>query len=362
MRNIAIVGVGLIGGSLGLAFKKLKTAARVVGISKPQTLERATELGAIDQGWAYEEMAAGLKEAEVVFICTPIQRIVELIPQVAKVVGEGTIVTDVGSTKTAIMDAAARAFSRGAVFIGGHPMAGSEGRGVAAADPFLFQNAVYAVTPPPNVSQKALEALVELVEHLGARVAVMQPEVHDRVAAAVSHLPQMMAISLVEMVGKLDQDNPLFLQLAAGGFRDITRIASSPYEVWQDICATNADQIIAMIDAYVQELERLKGKIGRAELDEDFHFANVTRGTIPEDSKGFLRPLYEVLVVAEDKPGVISGISLPLAQANLNIKDIEVLKVREDEGGTLRLAFGTQEAAEQAVAILKASGYEARLR
>ena len=362
MQDIAIVGVGLIGGSLGLALKKFGAAKRVVGISRPETIERATSLGVIDRGFAYEDMSDGLGEAKAVFLCTPILRIVELIPQVAQAVGEGTVVTDVGSTKSAIMRAASEAFGPGATFIGGHPMAGSEQRGVGAADPFLFQNVVYVLTPPAKAPGEPLDVLVALIEKLGARVAVMQADVHDRVAAAISHLPQMMAISLVEMIGQLNQENPLFLQLAAGGFRDITRIASSPYGVWQDICATNQEQIIAMIDGYVAALQGLRRRIGDAALSEDFEFANATRGTIPKDSKGFLRPLYEVLVVAEDKPGVIAGISVPLAGAGLNIQDIEVLKVREGEGGTLRLAFSSEEAAKEATQILQQHGYDARMR
>lgn len=362
MQQIAIIGVGLIGGSLGLAFRKLGLAERVVGIGRQETLEQAQSLGAIDHGWTYEQMAEGLKGAQAVFVCTPILRIIELIPHVAKAAEAGAVVTDVGSTKVAVMRAAARAFPKGVTFVGGHPMAGSEERGVSAADPFLFQNAVYVLTPPRRGGGKPLEALVGLIEQLGARVAMMPAEVHDRLAGVISHLPQMMAVSLVEMAGRLNEVNPLVLRLAAGGFRDMTRIASSPYDVWRDICATNAEQIRGTIDTYVAELQRLKGRIGDESLEEDFQYANKARGAIPRDSKGFLRPLHEVLVVVEDKPGVIAGISVPLAAAKINIKDIEVLKVREDEGGSLRLAFGTQADAEQAVAILRERGYAARLR
>lgn len=361
-HTIALIGVGLIGGSLGLAFRRLRIGERIIGISRSDTIEEAIRLGAIHEGYPYEELPQGLGEADLVFLCTPIHRILDLLPEIPKRVQPGTLVSDVGSTKGEIVALAERTFPESVYFIGGHPMAGSESRGVRAADPFLFQNAVYVLAPRRGTPHTVVDRLTALIDRLGARVAVIDAAVHDHIAAVVSHLPQMMAVALVEMVGRLNETNPLFLRMAAGGFRDMTRIASSPYEVWGDICKTNAPQIAEVIEAYVAELTALKQRLTDERLREDFDFANVTRGAIPRDAKGFLRPLYDVLVVVEDKPGVIAGIATPLAEQGINIKDIEVLKVREDEGGTLRLAFGTQEEAMQAIGALNARGYEARMR
>jgi prephenate dehydrogenase len=319
-------------------------------------------LGAIHEGYSYDEMHQGLRKADLVFLCTPIHRILDLLPEMPELVQSGALVSDVGSTKGQIVALAERTFPADVYFIGGHPMAGSESRGVSAADPFLFQNAVYVVTPRRETPNAVLDRFTVLIDRLGARVAVMDAKVHDHIAAAVSHLPQMMAVALVGMIGRLNETNPLFLRMAAGGFRDMTRIASSPFEVWGDICRTNAAQIAEVIDAYIAELTALKQRLPDGRLKGDFDFANVTRGTIPRDAKGFLRPLYDVLVVVEDKPGVIAGIATPLAEQGINIKDIEVLKVREDEGGTLRLAFGNREEAMQAIGALKARGYETRMR
>ena len=362
IQTIALVGVGLIGGSLGLACKRFGIGRRIVGISRKETLEEAVRLGVIDEGIPYQDMPDKLGEADMIFLCTPIHRIAELLPEIPGCAKRGAIVTDVGSTKAQIVALAERTFPSDVSFIGGHPMAGSETRGVQAADPFLFQNAVYILTPSRGTPQEVVEELMDLVERLGARVAVMDASVHDRIAAAVSHLPQMMAVALMGMVGRLSEENPLFLRMAAGGFRDMTRIASSPYEVWGDICRTNAGPIAEIIDAYIASLKGVRARIADENLKADFEFANVTRGIIPRDSKGFLRPLYDVLVVVEDRPGVIAGISVPLAEAGINIKDIEVLKVREDEGGTLRLAFGTDEEARRAAEMLEEKGYVARVR
>lgn len=361
-NRIAVVGVGLIGGSLGLACKRVKACREVVGVSRPQTVEEALRVGAVDRGVDYADLADGIAGADAVFLCTPISRILSLIEEVMPRAGAGAVVSDVGSTKAEVV-AKARALGRAGVhFIGGHPMAGSEKSGVTAADPFLFQNAIYVLTPAPGVPDAVQERFVALVRRIGAQPVVMPPEVHDRAAAAVSHLPQMIATALVGMVGQMDEGDGRFLRLAAGGFRDLTRIASSPYEMWRDICATNGPVIREMINRYVQRLIDLRDRVGDDALGEDFGYANRVRGGIPKDSKGFLHVLHEILVVAEDRPGVIADIAGALAGEGININDIEVLKVREGEGGTLRLGFDTRRAAERAVEILSRKGYSVRLR
>ena len=202
-----------------------------------------------------------------------------------------------------------------------------------------------------------------LLEETGARVVELSAGMHDRVVAAISHLPQMLATSLVEMVGRMnEEEGGLYLPLAAGGFRDLTRIASSPFApVWEDICSTNADSIRTLIDRFTAMLGDVRARVGDESLRTDFDFANEKRASIPLDAKGFLHRLHEILVVAEDKPGVIAEIAGSLAAENLNINDIEVMKVREGQGGTIRLGFDSPEAAEKSLAVLRSLGYQARL-
>ncbi|MHB9030191.1 MAG: prephenate dehydrogenase dimerization domain-containing protein, partial [Candidatus Latescibacterota bacterium] len=209
---------------------------------------------------------------------------------------------------------------------------------------------------------ETVDTFSRFIGEIGARVMVMNADLHDRIAAAVSHLPQLLAVTLVETVGKLNSDNAPYLRLAAGGFRDMTRIASSPFGMWDDIFRTNDDMVREMADAFIAQLQKVRDRIGTPALGEDFEVANVTRASIPKDSKGFLRPLFDVLVVVEDKPGVIAQIATELALNEINIKDIEVLKVREGEGGTLRLAFEREREAIDAVELLGQVGYKARLR
>lgn len=353
--------MGLIGGSIGSALRRTGFGGRVVGVSRPATIARALELGVIDEGWGYGELERALKGADLVFLCTPIKRILALIADVGRLAEPRTLVTDVGSTKRRIVAAAQAQFGDEVYFVGGHPMAGSEKAGVAVADPFLFQNAIYILVPNPQVPADRYQALTALLRQLGARVLELDAEAHDRAVAAISHLPQMIATSLVSMVGRLNAERDHFLPLAAGGFRDLTRIAASPFSpVWEDICATNADQIRAMIDRYMAALAAVRERLEEAELKADFDFANAVRSAIPRDSKGFIHALYEILVLAEDRPGVIAEIGQALGGQGININDIEVMKVREGEGGTLRLGFDSAGSAEDALRILARLGYVAR--
>ena len=347
---------------MGLALKRTGFGGRLVGVSRRQTIDTALELGVIDEGWTHEELPRALEGADLVFLCTPIQHIMGILPQVMSHASPGALVTDVGSTKRRIAAEAARCRHDGVHFVGGHPMAGSEKAGVMAADPFLFQNAIYILVPEETVPEPLYGALRDLVLGVGAKVLELPAETHDEVVAGISHLPQLIATSLVEMVGRLDEEGEgYFMALAAGGFRDMTRIASSPFApVWEDICGTNADRIRDMIDRYIGVLQGVRERVDSATLAEDFAFANQVRAGIPKDAKGFIHQLFEILVVAEDRPGVIAEIANAMADQQVNINDIEIVKVREGEGGTIRLGFDSDAAAARALEILTALGYKAR--
>ena len=360
--RIVIIGVGLIGGSLGLAVKRKHPGSLVIGVSSPQAVATAVEMGAIDRGVAYDLAGAEAAQADLVVLCTPISRILELLKILAPFLKPGVVITDVGSTKREITGQAGRVLPPGVHFIGGHPMTGSEKSGVGAADPFLFQNAMYILTPGEGVPDREVLRFGNFTAGLGARVVRMDAALHDRIAAAVSHLPQMLAVNLVNMVGEKASPAEPYLQLAAGGFRDMTRIASSPFHMWDDICRTNRDAIVEAIDEYIARLGDLRDRIGTPPLGDDFETANATRASIPKDSKGFMHALAEILVVLEDRPGAIAGIATALARENINIKDIEVMKVREGEGGTLRLAFDSPGEANRVIELLGGLGYAARLR
>ena len=358
---VCVVGVGLIGGSLGLALRRTGKAREVVGVSRPETIKAALAIGAIDRGYDYADLAQAVCGCDVIVLATPIQRTIGLLGELGRLpLAPGTVVTDVGSTKALILKGAEALLPPEVLFIGGHPMAGAEKTGVGAADPFLFENAYYVLCPARGVPAMATQGFGAMVEALGARVIVMDAETHDRTVAAVSHLPQLLAVTLVNFVGGVDSGPAL--QLAAGGFRDMTRIASSSFGVWKDIVETNLPLIRHTLDAFIEALAVCADQLEAGPLGKAFEHAAHTRGMIPRDTKGFLRPLAELLVVVEDKPGIIARIAAPLAEAGLNIQDIEVLKVREGEGGTLRLAFKDRATSAAARAILQGTGFEVRHR
>ena len=255
-------------------------------------------------------------------------------PQVATAARPGTVITDVGSTKAEIVRRAGESLPGGVVFIGGHPMAGSERSGLAAADPLLFQNAMYVLTPGSGTPETAVQALIGLLTPLGARLHRLDPETHDRVAAAVSHLPQLLSLCLVELVGELDETEPSHLRMAAGGFRDMTRIASSPYRMWKDILDTNTEAVLAALDRFEGWIAAVRRDL-TADMEPHFSSANAIRGRIPTDTKGFISPMHDVLAGCRDVPGALAKMTAALYDAGLDIRDMELLKIREGEGGNV---------------------------
>jgi prephenate dehydrogenase len=363
--TVCIVGLGLVGGSLALALRRAGFAGRITGVSGSGNLTEARRLGAIDEGFPYDRLLEAASGADLVVLSSPISAILKHLERLGSpdaALRPGAIVTDVGSTKRVIASAAERVLPRGTTFIGGHPLAGSERSGMSAADPFLFQNAYYVLTPGAGTRTESVERLGAFLGLTGARVMVLSAEEHDRIAAAISHLPQILAVGLVRSLDTLGPLREQAIRLAAGGFRDMTRIASSPFAMWRDIVETNRD---AMGDAMGSFLDGIRSGIGRLEtkaLEVAFDGAARTRAEIPRDTKGFLHELCDVLVLVEDRPGMIAGIALPLATAGINIKDIEVLKVREGEAGTLRLAFESEREALRAIEVLTHHGFGARKR
>lgn len=246
---VAIIGVGLIGGSFGMALKKRGLANRVIGVGRnPERLKMAVELGAVDE-WT-TDLAAGVRDADLIYVSTPVGMELDFIRSAAKHAKPGCVTTDAGSTKGEIC--------RGvddSRFVGGHPMAGSEATGVEAASPDLFINAAYVLTPTKRTNPDALALVRGLGEAVGSRVIVMDPETHDRCVAVISHLPHLLAIALVSLAEDRSIRDPQVLELIAGSFRDMTRVAGSSPELWRDICMTNADAIKEAAAAFQRLLE-----------------------------------------------------------------------------------------------------------
>jgi len=278
-KKITIIGVGLIGGSLGLALKENRPNFRIVGVDKQEIIEKAITRGAIDEGTA--NLEEGIKESDVVILATPVKTILDLLPKINPFLKKECLVTDTGSTKTQIVKRANKVLSKDIHFIGGHPMAGSEKYGIDSADPHLFQDKTYILTPTHKSNLAALEKIFLLIRMVGAKKLILDPLEHDRIVGVVSHLPQIMAVSLINTVGELAlrENNNNYFKVIGGGFKDMTRIAFSPYKIWEDIYKTNQENILKMIQEFRNYLGVLEGKLKNDpnSLKEEFQKAQMLR-------------------------------------------------------------------------------------
>jgi prephenate dehydrogenase len=264
-RRVAIVGVGLIGGSLGMALRARGWARSVVGVGRDaERLANARRLGAVDE--VALDLAEGVVGADLVVLATPIFQVLADLPRLVPHLAPGAVVTDVGSTKAEIARAGDAHLPAGA-FVPGHPMAGSERSGVEAADPDLFEGAVWALTPTESTDPGALARVRALAEAVGARARTLSPDEHDRAVAITSHLPHVLAYALSALAAAEAEQNPSLYALAAGSFASATRVAASPPELWRDVALTNREALAAALRAYRADLDRVLAALGSGDAD-----------------------------------------------------------------------------------------------
>ena len=266
MKNVAIVGVGLIGASFGLALRKAGFSGPIVGVSSGRAIAEATAAGAIDCG---APLAEAVGNADLVFLSQTIGRIQDTLRHLDPLVRPGALVTDAGSTKCDIVDTARQRLAR-CQFLGGHPMAGKEKRGAGAADCDLFRGRTWVLTPdePAELETEAARHFRSWLDRIGARTFVLDADEHDRVVAFTSHLPQLASTALAATIAeRLDATR---LQVAGAGLEDMTRLALSSYDLWRDILATNTEYIERTLGIYIQKLEHMRENLRTRQLQEEF--------------------------------------------------------------------------------------------
>jgi prephenate dehydrogenase len=262
-HRIAIIGLGLIGGSIALAVRERWSSTLITAVDRPPVLAHASSSGAIDRA---ANSVSETGPVDLVILAAPVRQNVELLPQVMACLPGGAVVTDVGGTKRDIVKAAA-ALPSATAFIGGHPIGGAERGGFGFARPDLFRGKPWIFTPGASPPAASLDRLYDFVRGMGARPATMDPETHDRVMAYVSHLPQLAASVLMEVVGSAASHDGL--RFAGRGLTDSTRLASSPASVWRDICAANADDIGPALDALIARLIELRADLQSGRVVEE---------------------------------------------------------------------------------------------
>lgn len=283
-KRISIIGLGLIGGSWALALKRLGHKTSCIGYDRPEVLSKALSAGALDS--AAEDLPSAVRNADLVILATPVGAILDLLGKLQPHILSRALVTDVGSTKRLICQRAKELIGNGPLFLGGHPLAGKERSGFENADPSIFKNVFYALTPsrPEDMDDQRVKAFVQLLESLGVRPCVTEASSHDLAVAYLSHVPQLLSSGLASLIADEVAEERLPLELAGSGFRDMTRLADSPYALWRDICLTNTENIRAGIEALIEKLESIKCHLSDRELERTFVQARKLRDRLREQT------------------------------------------------------------------------------
>ncbi len=357
VSTVAVIGVGLMGGSLGLAARERAGVAEVRGFSQTTaTLERALELGSITRACgSLSEAASG---ADLVFVCTPVRLVVQHVKEALAAAPAHAVVSDVGSTKGPLMRALSPEEQRRCV--GGHPLCGAETAGVTNARASLYEGATYFVTPGAHVDADAYQRLYAFLGAIGARPVAVDPDEHDRVMAVVSHLPHVLANVLITQAGL--QPGARDALLSAGpSFRDLTRVAGSNRRVWTDIFLENRAALLAALATFQEGLqevlealaandaERLGESIARAARQRERMLA---AGSLPA------RELHRLIVRVSDRPGVFQEIMVALGDAGINIEDLSMHHMSAELGGSLTVYVLGEDAVSRGAHLLAGLGYE----
>ena len=362
--NIGINGLGLIGGSIAKAIKQVHAQnSYIIGYDTNKSdLQAAYEDGVIDT--IAPSLQTGFSTCNVVFICTPVHYIVDLVEALLPYLPNDCILTDVGSTKHELIKEVSKhtaASPKRIYYVGGHPMTGSERFGYVASSSHLFENAYYMLTPQADTPEFILFILQKLIERMGAIPLILSSSYHDFVAAHISHLPHIIASSLVHLVRNNDGEKAYLHALASGGFKDLTRIASSNPNIWTSICLSNKHQIKKAFNDYKGILEHFIDILENESEDELYSFfdtSRIYRNTFPEGVvSSELTKRFSLHVDAKDEPGIIANIATLLSEHHINIKNLSVMSDREFDVGVIKIFFANKADLIKATEVLSRHRY-----
>lgn len=361
-QKVFIVGLGLIGSSLALAIKKEHLNVKIIGFDwHEKTGAIALKKGIVSA--LATDFAAGAKEADIIILAVPVFKTIDYLEELAQLqLKKDVIVTDVASTKGQIMAAAT---NLPFTFIGGHPMAGSHKSGVTAADVNLFENAYYIFTNQ-NAPQSKLRLLEELLRGTRAKFVELAPKEHDQITAMLSHLPHIIAAGLVTQGDIFNQEHPRAKQLAAGGFRDITRIASSDPIMWTEILLSNKNAILQQLESWTEEMKKVQNWLVTEDEGAIFTFFNQAkdnRDRLPVHKNGAIPAFYDLFIDVPDAPGVIAEVTGLLGHNQINLINLKIQETREDIHGILQISFRNEQDLMRAKAcILQNTNYPVRIK
>ncbi|MBQ4530134.1 MAG: prephenate dehydrogenase [Lachnospiraceae bacterium] len=360
MFKIGFIGLGLIGGSLAKSIRRHypETIINAFDINSATLMEAHAEGVVNTMLHTVADFEQQFQNCDYIFLCTPVESFPKFLPALKKVLTDHTILSDVGSVKSCVHKEMER-YGLNKYFIGGHPMAGSEKSGYQSSTDILLENAFFILTPTPETSSEQLTAYSDFVQSIGAIPLQLVPAEHDRVVAAVSHLPHIIASSLVNLVSQEDTDEYM-RKVAAGGFKDITRIASSNSQMWQNICMANQYALLEMLDLFIEGLQKTRTKLADGNGDALFSFfatAKEYRDSIPNTSKGIIHKSFLLHCELPDEAGGIAVVATILASKAINIKNIGILNNRETESGALQIEFYDEDSLMEAHKLLTKHHY-----
>ncbi len=354
VKTVGFIGLGLIGGSIARTIRRVHPEYKLIACNRTRsTLVNALADGTLNT--AVDDVDESFSGCDIIFLCMPVSVNIQYLEKLKDLIPSSCIITDVGSVKTSIHEAAA-SLGMEDRFIGGHPMAGSEKTGYANSTDRMLENVYYMITPAESSDPVKVDELKALVSDMGAIPVVLDYREHDRVTAVISHLPHVIAYTLVNLLRTSDDSEGLMRSLAAGGFRDITRIASSSADMWESICIENSGPILSAIDDYIRSLTETADAIRskrRGDLHRSFEEAKEYRDSMPININGSIDPVCEIYVDLVDEAGAIATIATILASNSINIKNIGIIHNREFQEGVLRIEFYDQESLSKAAKLLK---------
>jgi prephenate dehydrogenase len=361
-NRVAIIGTGLMGGSLAMAIKALGAGEVVACDISEDARSGAEEMKVADV--VVDSPAKAVHDADMIFVATPISAIPEALKEAAPSMEASAIVSDLASAKLGVIQAIESVLPDGVRYVGGHPMTGSEQSGVRFARPDLFKGMYYILTPTETTDPAAFQSLHSLLTAIGARVISMDPESHDRVMATISHVPHLLSLLLMEMAASEREQMKNVFTLAAGGFRDMTRISASSPDIWMDIVSENRAYIIERLRDYSGRVGGLIDVLERDDmqaLEKMFNNARAARAELSRKSGAEISDLYAISLPVPDEPGVISRITTAVGALGTNIEDIGIVHPLEGETGILTLKVLGETGAIDAAAELKSMGYPVSL-
>lgn len=356
INKIGFIGLGIIGGSIARAIKNAHPNMLIYAYDHSEKsnkdLDDARSEGVLD--YITRDLAIGFSECDIIFLCAPVMANISYLKELKPIIKPDCIITDVGSVKSNIHEAVEK-LNMQKVFIGGHPMTGSDKTGYHNSYALLMENAYYILTPTSMTPDSNLDILGKLLEEMGSIPIILDPKEHDEITAAISHLPHIIAAQLVNLVRKSDDSSQRMKQLSAGGFKDITRIASSSPKMWQHICLTNSKLIKKILDQYIESLQDASHAL--SVMDEEYLYkmfdtAGEYRNSIPSKSVGLINRVFEIYIDIMDEAGSIATIATLLAGNQISIKNIGIIHNREFEEGVLCIEFYDQKSEEAAKGLL----------